>query len=57
MRRKVHTSLDEELYKQIKKLALELDINACDLLEAGMKEVITKYERGELHEYTTKCAI
>ncbi|AGB40353.1 hypothetical protein Halha_0347 [Halobacteroides halobius DSM 5150] len=45
MRRKaVNTTLDEDLYKKIKVLAIKLDKNANDLIEEGMEYIIDKYE-------------
>lgn len=42
-RKNMNTTIDEKLYKAIKFLALELDIDANDLLEEGMKLVLEKY--------------
>lgn len=50
MRKKVHTSLEEDLYANIQSVAKKYNLNACDLLEIGMKQVLTIYERGELNE-------
>jgi len=43
-RKNIATTLDEELYKKIKVLAIELDKNANDLIEEGMGYIIDKYE-------------
>jgi len=43
-RKNIATTLEEELYKKIKVLAIELDKNANDLLEEGMEYIIDKYE-------------
>ncbi len=43
-RKNIATTLDEELYKKIKVLAIELDKNANDLIEEGMEYVLNKYE-------------
>ena len=43
-RKTIATTLDKELYKQIKFLALKLDKNANDLIEEGMEYVINKYK-------------
>ena len=43
-RKNIATTLDEELYKKIKVLAIELDKNAKDLIEEGMGYIIDKYE-------------
>ena len=42
-RKVVNTTLDSNLYKQIKILAIEIDKNANDLLEEGMQMVLEKY--------------
>lgn len=43
-RKAVNTTLDEELYQQIRILALKNNCNANDLMEEGMKYIINKYE-------------
>ena len=43
IRKAVNTTLDEDLYKKIKVLAIELDKNANDLIEEGMEYIINKY--------------
>jgi hypothetical protein len=49
----VNTTLDADLYSEIKILALKLSaekqikINANDLIEEGMKLIIDKYESGK----------
>jgi hypothetical protein len=44
-RKKFTTSLDIELLKKLKKLAIDLDLNANDLIEEGMKYILKKYEK------------
>jgi len=39
------TSIDDKLLKEIKKLAIDLDCNANDLLEEGIKFILKKYEK------------
>ena len=39
------TSLDQDLIKAIKKLAIDLDRTVNDLLEEGMKYLLKKYEK------------
>ena len=39
-RKNVNTTLDEELYKNIRMLALQKGVNANDLIEEGMKLII-----------------
>ena len=39
------TSIDENLLKAIKKLAIDLDRTVNDLLEEGIKHLIKKYEK------------
>ena len=41
-RKNVNTTLDEELYKNIRILALQKGINANDLIEEGMKLIIER---------------
>lgn len=42
-RKAITNTLDEELYKDIRRLALEKDINANDLIEEGMRLILEKY--------------
>ena len=44
-RKRFTTSIDDKLLKEIKKLAIELDCNANDLLEEGIKYILKKYEK------------
>ena len=50
VRKSINTTLDTELYSKIKVLAFKLSaqkqtrINANDLLEEGMRLVLSKYE-------------
>ena len=44
-RKNINTTMDENLYKQIRILALQLDKNANDLLEEGMEYVLKKYTK------------
>ena len=39
------TSLDEELLKEIKKLAVDLDCSVNDLLEEGIQYLLKKYKK------------
>lgn len=41
-RKNINTTLDEELYKNIRILALQKGINANDLIEEGMKLIIER---------------
>ncbi|MBU3204358.1 hypothetical protein [Clostridium algidicarnis] len=41
-RKNINTTLDEELYKSIRMLALQKGINANDLIEEGMKLIIER---------------
>ena len=43
-RKNIATTLEEELYKKIKVLAIKLDKNANDLLEEGMEYILDKYK-------------
>jgi len=42
-RKAVNTTLDENLYKEIKRLALEMNLKANDLIEEGMRLVLKKH--------------
>jgi len=44
-RKRFTTSIDDKLLKKIKKLAIELDCNANDLIEEGIKNILKKYEK------------
>ncbi|MBU5436894.1 hypothetical protein KQI42_02670 [Tissierella sp. MSJ-40] len=44
-RKNINTTLDEDLYKDIRILALQKGTNANDLIEEGMKYVIKKYSK------------
>ena len=44
-RKRFTTSIDDKLLKEIKKLAIELDCNANDLLEERIEAVLNKYEK------------
>ncbi|SHK08675.1 hypothetical protein [Tepidibacter formicigenes] len=44
-RKNINTTLDEDLYTEIKILAIKLKTNANDLIEEGMKYVIEKYKK------------
>jgi hypothetical protein len=44
-RKNINTTLDEDLYTEIKILAIKLRTNANDLIEEGMKYVIEKYSK------------
>lgn len=41
-RKNINTTLDEELYKNIRILALQKGVNANDLIEEGMKLIIDR---------------
>lgn len=42
-RKNINTTLDEDLYKSIRILALQKGKNANDLIEEGMKYILEKY--------------
>jgi len=42
-RKNINTTIDDDLYTEIKILATKLKVNANDLIEEGMKYVIEKY--------------
>lgn len=44
-RKNINTTLDEDLYTELKILAIKLKTNANDLIEEGMKYVIEKYKQ------------
>ena len=43
-RKNINTTIDEDLYKEIRILALQKGTNANDLIEEGMRYVIEKYK-------------
>lgn len=43
-RSQVTTTLDKDLYKDIKYLAVVLGVNSNDLIERGMKKVLNEYQ-------------
>lgn len=43
-RKNINTTIDEDLYTELKILAIKLKINANDLIEEGMRYVIKKYQ-------------
>jgi len=43
-RKAINTTIDEDLMKKIKYLALEKDCNINDLIEEGLYFIIEKYE-------------
>lgn len=46
-RKSINTTLDEQLYKQIQILAIQLGKKANDLIEEGMQHVIEKYNKDD----------
>lgn len=42
-RKNINTTIDEDLYTEIRILAIKLKTNANDLIEEGMKYIIEKY--------------
>ena len=42
-RKNIATTLEEDLYKKIKMLAIEKGCNANDLIEEGMKMILKKH--------------
>ena len=44
-RKNINTTLDEELYKSIRILALKKGVNANDLIEEGMKLIIEREDK------------
>ena len=44
-RKNINTTLDEELYKNIRILALQKGVNANDLIEEGMKLIIEREDK------------
>jgi hypothetical protein len=46
-RKNVNTTLDENLYKEIKLLAVKLDRGANDLIEEGMRYILEKYSQSD----------
>ncbi len=46
-RKNINTTLDEELYTELKILAINLKMNANDLIEEGMRYIVEKYKNKE----------
>ena len=44
-RKNVNTTLDEDLYLEIRMLALKLKVNANDLIEEGMKLILEREKK------------
>lgn len=44
-RKAINTTIDEELMKKIKFLALERDCNINDLIEEGLLIILERYEK------------
>ena len=44
-RKNINTTLDEELYKSTRILALQKGVNANDLIEEGMKLIIEREDK------------
>jgi hypothetical protein len=44
-RKSVNTTLEEELYKQIQILAVQLGKRTNDLMEEGMRYILEKYKQ------------
>ena len=42
-RKSINTTIDEDLYQQIRLLAVKKKINANDLMEEGMRYILKKY--------------
>jgi len=41
-RKNINTTIDEDLYKEIRMLALEKSVNANDLIEEGMRYILER---------------
>jgi hypothetical protein len=41
-RRNVHTTLDQNIYKEAKRKAIDFDCNANDIIEVALKEFFQK---------------
>ena len=46
-RKNINTTIDEDLYKDIRILALQKGTNANDLIEEGMRYILDKYKGTE----------
>ncbi|MVX63648.1 hypothetical protein GKZ28_08060 [Clostridium chromiireducens] len=53
-RKNINTTLDQDLYKQIKLLAVKRDVKANDLIEEGMKYVLSKYKENYFNNDISK---
>ncbi len=43
-RKNINTTIDEDLYKQIRILSINLKVNTNDLLEEGIRYILGKYK-------------
>ncbi|MCK8828130.1 ribbon-helix-helix domain-containing protein [Natroniella acetigena] len=44
-KKNIHTTVDKELVKEAKIMAIKLDINLNELIEEGLEMVLEKYEK------------
>ncbi len=49
-RKNINTTLNVDLYKKIKTLAIQLDVKANDLMEEGMEYILEKYKNTQKDE-------
>ena len=56
-RKNINTTLDEELYKSIRILALQKGVNANDLIEEGMKLIIEREDKKNLLRYRERIQV
>ncbi len=49
-KKKFTTTLDEDLIKQLKKLAIDLGQSANNLIEEGIRVILDKYKKGSNRE-------
>ena len=46
-RKNINTTIDEDLYKQVRILSIKLNTNTNDLLEEGIRYILDKYKNDE----------
>lgn len=46
-RKNINTTIDEDLYMQIRLLAIKLKLNANDLIEEGMRYILDNHKGNE----------
>ncbi|HOJ09770.1 MAG TPA: hypothetical protein PK733_04155 [Clostridiales bacterium] len=54
MRKNINTTINEELYKEVRILAIKLGLNTNDLIEEGMRYILNKYKEKDINNQDEK---